>query len=131
MVQQEVASRIVSPPGSRTYGILSVLLQAYFKTEMLFSVKAGSFFPPPRVTSAVMRLTRNQTRSLPCDEDLFFKVVKSTFNQRRKMIRNSIKSILLNLDGDMDLLSRRPEQLGVPEFIELTNWVKSKQREKS
>ena len=131
MVQEEVASRIVSPPGSRTYGILSVLLQAYFDAELLFRVKPGSFFPPPKVTSAVIRLSRNQNASLPCDENLFFKVVKTTFNQRRKMIRNSIKSILLNLNDEMDLLSRRPEQLGVPDFIELTNWVGSQQREKS
>lgn len=129
MLQQEVAARIASPPGSRTYGILSVLLQAYFRIETLFSVKPGSFFPPPRVTSGVIRLTRNHLSHLPCNEQLFFKVVKATFNQRRKMIRNSIKSILLNLDDDYDLLSKRPEQLGVPGFIELTNWVKSQQRE--
>ena len=129
MVQDEVASRIASPPGSRTYGILSVLLQAYYKTELLFRVKAGSFFPPPKVTSAVLRLSRNQTPRLACDEKLFFELVKTTFNQRRKMIRNSIKSILLNLGDDIDLLSRRPEQLGVAEFIELTNWVASQQRE--
>jgi 16S rRNA (adenine1518-N6/adenine1519-N6)-dimethyltransferase len=127
MLQKEVAMRIASPPGSRAYGILSVLLQAYYNIEMLFTVKPGSFFPPPRVTSAVIRLTRNQTVSLGCDEKLFVRVVKTTFNQRRKMIRNSIKSILLNLDSDFELLSKRPEQLGVPEFIELTNWVESQQ----
>ena len=131
MVQQEVAKRIASPPGSKTYGILSVLLQAYYQVTYLFSVKAGSFFPPPKVTSGVIRLSRNQISSLPCDEKLFFSVVKTTFNQRRKMIRNSIKSILLNLDDDFDLLSKRPEQLGVSEFIELTNWVESQQREES
>lgn len=127
MIQKEVAGRIASPPGSREYGILSVFLQAYFNIESLFTVKPGSFFPPPRVTSGVIRLTRNQTVRLNCDEKLFFRVVKTTFNQRRKMIRNSIKSILLNLDSDHVLLSRRPEQLGVPEFIELTNWVESQQ----
>ncbi len=127
MIQKEVAMRIASPPGSREYGILSVLLQAYYNIEYLFSVKPGSFFPPPKVTSGVIRLSRNHTVSLPCDEKLFVKVVKSTFNQRRKMIRNSIKSILLNLDSDHELLSKRPEQLGVPEFIELTNWVESQQ----
>lgn len=131
MLQQEVASRIASPPGSRTYGILSVLVQAFYKVEYLFSVKPGSFFPPPKVTSGVIRLSRNQTIALSCDEKLFFEVVKTTFNQRRKMIRNSIKSILLNLDDGYELLSKRPEQLGVPEFIELTNWVESQQREKS
>jgi len=121
MIQKEVAMRIASPPGSRKYGILSVLLQAYYNIEYLFSVKPGSFFPPPKVTSGVIRLSRNHTVSLPCDEKLFVKVVKSTFNQRRKMIRNSIKSILLNLDSDHELLSKRPEQLGVPEFIEQSN----------
>ncbi|MCK4879221.1 MAG: 16S rRNA (adenine(1518)-N(6)/adenine(1519)-N(6))-dimethyltransferase RsmA [Bacteroidales bacterium] len=127
MIQKEVANRIASPPGSKEYGILSVLLQAYFDIENLFTVKPGSFFPPPRVTSGVIRLSRNNTVTLPCDEKLFFKVIKTTFNQRRKMIRNSIKSILLNLDSDFELLSKRPEQLGVPEFIKLTNWVESQQ----
>ena len=127
MLQKEVANRIASPPGSREYGILSVLLQAYFDIQYLFTVKPGSFFPPPKVTSGVIRLTRNSTFSLQCDEKLFFLVVKSTFNHRRKMIRNSLKSILLNLDSDFELLSKRPEQLGVPEFIELTRWVESQQ----
>jgi 16S rRNA (adenine1518-N6/adenine1519-N6)-dimethyltransferase len=127
MIQKEVASRIASRPGTKEYGILSVLLQAYYDIEFLFSVKPGSFFPPPKVTSGVIRLSRNKTAALACDESLFVRVVKSTFNQRRKMIRNSIKSILLNLDGDFELLSKRPEQLGVPEFIELTNWVESQQ----
>lgn len=127
MIQKEVASRIASPPGSKEYGILSVLLQAYYDIDSLFTVKPGSFFPPPRVTSGVIRLTRNNTRSLACNEKLFLKVVKTTFNQRRKMIRNSIKSILLNLDSDFELLQKRPEQLGVPEFIDLTNWIESQQ----
>ena len=125
MVQKEVADRITAPAGSKTYGILSVLLQAYFHIEGLFSVKPGSFFPPPKVTSGVIRLTRNGVRELPCDEMLFFRVVKTTFNQRRKMIRNSIKSILLNLDSDFELLSLRPEQLDVSGFIKLTRWVES------
>jgi 16S rRNA (adenine1518-N6/adenine1519-N6)-dimethyltransferase len=127
MIQKEVASRIASPPGSKEYGILSVLLQAYYNIEYLFTVKPGSFFPPPRVTSGVIRLTRNHTARLPCNEKLFIKVVKTTFNQRRKMIRNSIKPILLNLKGDFELLSKRPERLGVLEFIELTNWIESQQ----
>jgi 16S rRNA (adenine1518-N6/adenine1519-N6)-dimethyltransferase len=146
MLQKEVADRITSPPGSREYGILSVLLGAYFDMEKLFTVKPGSFFPPPKVTSGVIRLSRNRIKSLPCDEPLFFSIVKTVFNQRRKMIRNSIKSILLNLDGEtqplrkhtdergvpeaeFELLRRRPEELGVPEFIELTRWVKSQQSE--
>jgi 16S rRNA (adenine1518-N6/adenine1519-N6)-dimethyltransferase len=127
MIQKEVATRIASPPGSREYGILSVLLQAYYNVENLFTVKPGSFFPPPKVNSGVIRLTRNGTIVLPCNEKLFVQVVKTTFNQRRKMIRNSIKPILLNLDNDIELLSKRPEQLGIPEFIELTNWVESQQ----
>ena len=130
MIQKEVAERIASPPGSKAYGILSVLLQAYYEIQYLFSVKPGSFFPPPKVTSGVIRLNRNDTASLPCDEQLFLKVVKCTFGQRRKMIRNSLKSILLHLDEDFELLSKRPEQLGIPDFVKLTNWVES-QLEKS
>jgi 16S rRNA (adenine1518-N6/adenine1519-N6)-dimethyltransferase len=125
MIQKEVADRIASPAGSKEYGILSVLLQAYFDVEKLFTVKPGSFFPPPKVSSGVIRLTRNQNRELPCDERLFFQVVKSVFNQRRKMIRNSIKTILLNLDSDFELLSLRPEQLDVSGFIKLSSWVES------
>lgn len=130
MIQKEVADRISSPAGSKEYGILSVLLQAYFDVEKLFAVKPGSFFPPPKVSSGVIRLTRNQSRELPCDEKLFFQVVKTVFNQRRKMIRNSIKSILLNLDSDFELLSLRPEQLDVSGFIKLTSWVESQLRAK-
>ncbi len=126
MVQKEVAVRICSPPGSRKYGILSVLLQAFYSTEYLFTVKPGSFFPPPKVTSGVMRLRRNRTIHLGCDEKLFFRVVKTVFNQRRKIIRNSIKSILLNLEGDSMLLRKRPEQLAVSDFVELTRWVESR-----
>ncbi len=129
MVQKEVADRLASPPGNREYGILSVLLGAYFHIEPLFTVKPGSFFPPPRVTSGVIRLKRNQVKELPCDESLFFRVVKTVFNQRRKMIRNSIRSILLPLGSDFELLRNRPEELGVPEFIELTRWVESMQSE--
>jgi len=125
MIQKEVADRITSPAGSKEYGILSVLLQAYFHIERLFTVKPGSFFPPPRVHSGVIRLTRNHVKELSCDEKLFFRVVKTVFNQRRKMIRNSIKTILLHLDSDFTLLSLRPEQLDVSGFIELTHWVES------
>ena len=128
MIQKEVADRIASPAGNKTYGILSVLLQAYFHIEGLFTVKPGSFFPPPRVNSGVIRLTRNHTLELPCDEKLFLRVVKTVFNQRRKMIRNSIKTILLNLDSDFELLSLRPEQLDVSGFIQLTQWVESQLR---
>ncbi len=125
MLQKEVAERICSPHGSKKYGILSVLLQTYFKVEYLFSVKPGSFHPPPKVNSGVIRLERNTRSSLPCDEELFHRVVKAVFNHRRKMIRNSIQSILLNLDRQHELLSKRPEQLDVEQFIELTSWVES------
>ena len=127
MLQKEVAARIASPPGSKTYGILSVLMQAYYEIKYLFSVKPGSFHPPPKVTSGVIRLERNQRPALPCDEALFFRVVKAVFNQRRKMIRNSIQSILLNLDSNFELLTKRPEQLDVQQFIDLTLWVASQQ----
>jgi 16S rRNA (adenine1518-N6/adenine1519-N6)-dimethyltransferase len=123
MLQKEVAQRIASPHGSKTYGILSVLLQTYYDIHYLFSVKPGSFHPPPKVISGVIRLKRNERSALPCDEALFHKVVKTVFNQRRKMIRNSIQSILLNLDGDHEFLSLRPEQLSVQQFIDLTSWV--------
>jgi len=129
MIQKEVAERIASPPGSKTYGILSVLLQAYYNISFRFSVKPGSFFPPPKVTSGVIRLTRNNTVTLSCDEALFLRVVKVTFNQRRKMIRNSLKSILVHLDNDFELLSKRPEQLGVSDFVKLTDWVESRLKE--
>ncbi len=123
MLQKEVAQRLSQSPGSKEYGILSVLLQAWFDVEYLFSVKPGSFFPPPAVHSGVIRLKRNKTMALDCDENLFIQVVKGTFNQRRKMIRNSIRSVLLNLEGDFDLLEKRPEQLGVEDFVRLTQWV--------
>jgi 16S rRNA (adenine1518-N6/adenine1519-N6)-dimethyltransferase len=127
MLQKEVAQRIASPHGTKKYGILSVLLQAYYNIEYLFSVKPGSFFPPPKVNSGVIRMKRNDRKALPCDDDLFRRVVKAVFNQRRKMIRNSIQSILLNLDSEYELLSKRPEQLDVQQFIELTQWVEKQQ----
>jgi len=123
MIQKEVAQRIASQPGSRSYGILSVLLQAYYDIEYLFSVKPGSFHPPPKVQSGVIRLTRNPVSELPCDEALFFRLVKTLFNQRRKMIRNSIKPFLVHLGDDCDLLSQRPEQLAVEDFIRLCQWL--------
>lgn len=126
MLQKEVADRIAAPPGSKTYGILSVLLQAYYDITYRFSVKPGSFFPPPKVNSAVITLIRNQTEALDCDESLFVRVVKTTFNQRRKTIRNSLKTILLTLGDENELLSKRPEQLSVGEFVQLTNFVASR-----
>ena len=126
MLQKEVADRISSPPGSKTYGILSVLLQAYYQPSYRFSVKPGSFYPPPKVQSAVITLKRNETEKLDCDESLFFRIVKTTFNQRRKTIRNSLRTILLTLGDENRLLAKRPEELGVEEFVYLTNFVSSR-----
>ncbi|MEX0981613.1 MAG: 16S rRNA (adenine(1518)-N(6)/adenine(1519)-N(6))-dimethyltransferase RsmA [Bacteroidales bacterium] len=126
MIQKEVAERIVAPPGSKTYGILSVLLQAYYDTRFRFNVKPGSFFPPPKVTSSVITLNRNKTQKLGCDEKLFFRVVKTAFNQRRKTLRNSLRTILLTLGDENELLSKKPEQLGVEDFVSLTNFVESR-----
>lgn len=125
MIQKEVAERIAAAPGSKTYGILSVLIQAWYDVEYLFTVHEHVFNPPPKVKSAVIRMTRNDTRDLGCDEHLFKQVVKTTFNQRRKTLRNSIKPLVgkdCPLTAD-PLFDRRPEQLSVQEFVELTNRV--------
>jgi len=123
MVQKEVAERICSAPGSRVYGILSVLLKAWYDIEYLFTVSENVFSPPPKVKSAVIHLKRNDRKRLDCDEKLFFSVVKRCFNQRRKMIRNPVKMMVSPDAGTMPLLSMRAEQLSVEQFIELTNWV--------
>ena len=124
MLQKEVAERIASPHGSKAYGILSVLLQNWFKIEYCFTVNENVFYPPPKVKSAVVRLTRNDITELDCDEVLLFKVVKMVFNQRRKTIRNTLKSILPNISqSDHPYFSKRPEQLSPTDFIELTNVV--------
>jgi 16S rRNA (adenine1518-N6/adenine1519-N6)-dimethyltransferase len=123
MIQKEVAVRIASPPGSRDYGILSVLLQSFFNIEFLFTVPPQVFNPPPRVNSAVIRLMRNSTLNLPCNELLFTQVVKTAFNQRRKTLRNSLKSLAATVDPGNYLWQKRPEQLGVEEFINLTLWI--------
>ncbi|HOF92206.1 MAG TPA: 16S rRNA (adenine(1518)-N(6)/adenine(1519)-N(6))-dimethyltransferase RsmA [Tenuifilaceae bacterium] len=123
MVQREVAQRICEPPGSKTYGILSVLLQAYFNINYLFTVSEGVFFPPPKVKSAVIRLTRNSVKTLGCDERLFIQVVKTGFNQRRKTLRNSLKALLSKSSQEHPLLDKRPEQLSVADFVELTNFI--------
>ncbi len=120
MIQKEVAERIASSHGSKVYGILSVLLQSYYNIDYLFTVSEHVFDPPPKVKSAVICLTRNQRKNLNCSEDLFFKVVKMAFNQRRKMLRNSLKPLGLHLPDDNSLFSKRPEQLSVDELIELT-----------
>lgn len=133
MIQKEVAERIAEKPGSKTYGILSVLLQAWYDIEFLFTVGPGAFNPPPKVQSAVIRLRRNGRTSLPCDEALFKTVVKTAFNQRRKTLRNSLKPLIADKASreqwDAETLSAfvsrpvfdlRPERLGVEEFVDLT-----------
>jgi 16S rRNA (adenine1518-N6/adenine1519-N6)-dimethyltransferase len=123
MVQKEVAERICSAPGSRVYGILSVLLRAWYDIEYLFTVSENVFSPPPKVKSAVIRLQRNDRKSLDCDEKLFVSVVKRCFNQRRKMLRNPLKMMVRADAGEMPYLSMRAEQLSVKQFEELTGWV--------
>ena len=130
MVQKEVAERICSAPGSRVYGILSVLLGAWYEIEYLFTVSEQNFSPPPKVKSAVIRLTRNTVERLNCNEKLFVSVVKRCFNQRRKMIRNPLKAMVDPGAGDMPLLSMRAEQLSVSQFVELTNWVEKNRGQK-
>jgi 16S rRNA (adenine1518-N6/adenine1519-N6)-dimethyltransferase len=123
MFQKEVAMRLAEKPGSKVYGILSVLLQAYYDIEYLFTVHENVFSPPPKVKSAVIRLTRNSVQKLDCDEVLFKKVVKTTFNQRRKTIRNSVRTLFNNNELRHTLLDKRPEQLSVAQFVELTKFV--------
>lgn len=136
MIQKEVAERLCSGPGNKAYGILSVLLQAWYDTEYLFTVPENVFTPPPKVKSAVIRFRRNNVTELGCDEKLFKRVVKTTFNQRRKMMRGSIRPLLSQLDNEqgkngtdhstflnMDILTKRPEQLSVADFINLTNII--------
>jgi 16S rRNA (adenine1518-N6/adenine1519-N6)-dimethyltransferase len=123
MLQKEVAERICAGPGSKTYGILSVLLQAFYKTEYLFTVSEHVFSPPPKVKSGVIRLIRNDVRNLGCDEVLFFRVVKACFNQRRKTLRNSVRSAFELTRDDYPDFGLRPEQLTVNQFIQLTRWI--------
>ena len=125
MIQKEVAERIAAKPGNKTYGILSVMIQAWYNVEYLFTVHEHVFNPPPKVKSAVIRMTRNETQELGCNEKLFKQIVKTTFNQRRKTLRNSISPILDKanpLSAD-PIFNKRPEQLSVEDFIELTNRV--------
>lgn len=124
MIQREVAVRLAEPPGSKEYGILSVLLQAWYDIEYLFTVGEQVFNPPPKVKSAVIRLVRNATTKLDCDEQLFVKVVKASFGQRRKMLRNSLKSVFGDFGGaEHRFFTQRAEQLSVADFVELTQWV--------
>ncbi|HEX8327414.1 MAG TPA: 16S rRNA (adenine(1518)-N(6)/adenine(1519)-N(6))-dimethyltransferase RsmA [Hymenobacter sp.] len=124
MIQKEVAQRLAEPPGSKTYGILSVLLQAYYKIEYLFTVPPHVFVPPPKVESAVVRLTRNETERLDCDEKLFFRVVKQAFQTRRKTLRNALKPFGLPAEATTDpIFEKRAEQLGVADFVALTQRI--------
>ncbi len=127
MLQREVAERLAAAPGTKTRGILSVLLQAWYNVEYLFTVSETVFNPPPKVKSGVIKMTRNGVTDLGCDERLFKTVVKTTFGQRRKTIRNSIKGFMApgNAMPDSPLLALRPEQLSVEQFIELTNLIAS------
>lgn len=120
MFQKEVAERVAEKPGSKTYGIISVLLQAFYDIQYCFTVDEHVFDPPPKVKSGVIRLTRNEREKLPCDDKLFIQIVKACFNQRRKMIRNSVKQFLNAKPFEHQFLTERPEQLSVEDFIELT-----------
>lgn len=125
MFQKEVAQRICEKKGSKVYGILSVLAQAFYDTEYLFTVSENVFSPPPKVKSGVMRMIRKENYHLPCNEKLFFTVVKTAFNQRRKTLRNSLKSMLPDAVKEEELFNKRPEQLGVEEFIEITQKIEA------
>lgn len=126
MFQKEVAERVAAGPGSKTYGILSVLLSAFYDIEYLFTVHEHVFNPPPKVKSAVIRLTRNSVTSLECDEKLFVQVVKAGFNQRRKTLRNALRSAGLPIDAvDEAMLGKRAEQLSVNEFVVITKRIES------
>ena len=124
MLQKEVADRLCAPPGSKTYGILSVLLQAFYKLESLFKVSPGSFSPPPKVISSVIRMTRNNRKELPCDELLFRTVVKAAFGKRRKTLRNALKHLTLPASvSGLEIMGKRPEQLSVEDYIFLTQRI--------
>ena len=128
MIQKEVAERLASKPGKKAYGILSVLLQAWYDIEYLFTVDENVFNPPPNVKSAVVRLCRNSRKELGCDEQLFKTVVKTAFNQRRKQMRNSLRALVENSGApqilENEIFTKRPEQLSVEEFINLTKMMK-------
>lgn len=123
MLQKEVAQRIASPPGSKEYGILSVLLQSYYQVSYHFTVPESAFFPPPKVKSGIIHLQRNQTEKLPCNEQLFFEVVKTAFNQRRKTLRNALKKFFKDNNLAESIFQKRAEQLSVNEFITITQKI--------
>lgn len=133
MIQREVAQRMASEPGTKAYGILSVLIQAWYNVEYLFTVDEHVFNPPPKVKSAVIRMTRNETTDLGCDEKLFKQVVKTTFNQRRKMLRVSLRQIFAGKPTTddffrRDVMTKRPEQLTIAQFVDLTNQIEEQLR---
>ena len=130
MIQREVALRMASEPGNKAYGILSVLIQAWYDVEYLFTVDEHVFNPPPKVKSAVIRMTRNGVTDLGCDEGLFKRIVKAVFNQRRKMLRVSLRQIFSGTPArpefyTNEVMTKRPEQLSVAQFVELTNMVEA------
>ena len=130
MIQREVAQRMAAAPGSKAYGILSVLIQAWYDVKYLFTVDENVFNPPPKVKSAVIRMTRNDVTDIGCDEKLFKRVVKTVFNQRRKMLRVSLRQIFntgkpTNGFYEQDIMTKRPEQLSIAQFVELTNMVEA------
>lgn len=131
MIQKEVAQRIAERPGTKTYGILSVLLQAYYDIEYMFTVHEHVFDPPPRVKSAVIRFKRNDVAQIDCDDKAFFRVVKMSFGQRRKTLRNSLKGMIAGRTeiSEMEIFNLRPERLGVQDFIFLTNLLTNKNPE--
>ena len=131
MVQKEVAERIAARHGNKTYGITSVLLQAFYTIEYLFTVSEHVFDPPPKVKSAVTRLTRNSVKKLDCNETLFVRTVKTAFNQRRKTLRNSLKPLLNGQSVTEPIFDLRPEQLSVNDFISLTNLLEEKTENKT
>ena len=128
MIQREVAQRMASQPGNKQYGILAVLIQAWYDVEYLFTVDETVFNPPPKVKSAVIRMTRNHVNELGCDENLFKRLVKTVFNQRRKMLRVSLRQMFTQgkpREGfyEQEMMTKRPEQLTIPQFVALTNIV--------
>ena len=128
MIQREVAQRMASEPGTKAYGILSVMIQAWYNVEYLFTVDENVFNPPPKVKSAVIRMTRNEVTDLGCDEKLFKQVVKASFNQRRKMLRVSLRQIFSGKQTtedffQRDIMTKRPEQLTIAQFVDLTNQI--------
>lgn len=129
MIQREVAQRMASVPGTKAYGILSVLIQAWYDVEYLFTVDENVFNPPPKVKSAVIRITRNDVEDLGCDWQLFRRVVKTVFNQRRKMLRVSLKQMFDRMSDDgffgQEIMTKRPEQLTIAQFVDLTNMVEN------